>query len=154
MPLLVGTEGVEKMSKSLGNYIGIAGQAPEIFGKVMRISDELMWRYTELLSFQDLKTIRSKKDAVAKGANPRDVKFEFAKEIVERFHGKAAAEAAAEEFNARFRDRTLPTDIPEQSLKGPLVSTQALKQAGLVSSASEAERLIAQGGVKINGERL
>src|SRR6185436_2531309 len=154
MPLLVGTDGVEKMSKSLGNYIGIAEPAPEIFGKLMRISDELMWRYMELLSFQDLQSIRSKKDAVAKGANPRDVKFAFAGEIVERFHGKAAAQAAAEEFNARFRDRALPADIPEQSLKGPLVSTQLLKQAGLASSASEAERLIAQGGVKVNGERL
>ena len=154
MPLLEGTDGVEKMSKSLGNYIGIAEPAQEIFGKLMRISDELMWRYIELLSFQDLNAIQSKKKAVAAGANPREVKFEFAKEIVERFHGKAAAETAAEEFNARFRDRALPTDIPEQSLKGPLVSTQVLKQAGLVSSASEADRLIAQGGVKVNGERL
>ena len=157
MPLLVGTDGVEKMSKSLGNYIGIAEPAQEIFGKVMRVSDELMWRYLELLSFQDLEAIRLKKKAVADGANPRDLKFEFAKEIVERFHGKAAAETAAEEFNARFRDRALPTDIPEQSLKAPpggLVSTQVLKQAGLVTSSSEADRLIAQGGVKVNGERL
>ena len=104
-----------------------------------------------------METIAAKKEAVAGGANPREVKFEFAKEIVERFHGKAAAEAAAEDFNARFRDRALPTDIPEQSLKAPpggLVSTQVLKQAGLVSSSSEAERLIEQGGVKVNGERL
>jgi tyrosyl-tRNA synthetase len=157
MPLLEGTDGVEKMSKSLGNYIGISEPAQEIFGKLMRISDELMWRYLELLSFQDLKAIASKKEAVAGGANPREVKFEFAKEIVERFHGKAAAEATAHEFNARFRDRTLPTDIPEVSLKAPpagLVSTQVLKQAGLVNSSSEADRLIAQGGVKVNGERL
>ncbi|HUN69073.1 MAG TPA: tyrosine--tRNA ligase [Burkholderiales bacterium] len=157
MPLLEGTDGVEKMSKSLGNYIGIAEPAQEIFGKLMRISDELMWRYMDLLSFQDAKSILAKKTAVAGGANPREVKFEFAKEIVERFHGKAAAEAAAGEFNARFRDRALPADIPEQSLKAPpggLVSTQVLKQAGLVSSSSEADRLIAQGGVKVNGERL
>ena len=157
MPLLEGTDGVEKMSKSLGNYIGIAEAAQEIFGKLMRISDELMWRYMDLLSFQDAKSILAKKTAVAGGANPREVKFEFAKEIVERFHGKAAAEAAAGEFNARFRDRALPADIPEQSLKAPpggLVSTQVLKQAGLVSSSSEADRLIAQGGVKVNGERL
>jgi tyrosyl-tRNA synthetase len=157
MPLLEGTDGVEKMSKSLGNYIGIAEPAQEIFGKLMRISDELMWRYMELLSFQDLQAIRSKKARVADGANPRDVKVEFAQEIVERFHGKAAAEAAARDFNARFRDRALPTDIPEQSLKAPpggLVSTQVLKQSGLVSSSSEADRLIAQGGVKVNGERL
>ncbi len=157
MPLLEGTDGVEKMSKSLGNYIGIAEPAPEIFGKLMRISDELMWRYMELLSFRDMKSILATKAEVAGGANPREAKFEFAKEIVERFHGKAAAEAAGQDFNARFRDRALPTDIPEQSLKAPpggLVSTQVLKLAGLVSSASEADRLITQGGVKINGERL
>ncbi len=154
MPLLEGTDGVEKMSKSLGNYIGIAEPAQEIFGKLMRISDELMWRYMELLSFQDLKSIQAAKAAVAGGANPREVKFGFAKEIVERFHGKSAAESAAQDFNARFRDRALPADIPEQSLKGPMVSTQVLKQAGLANSSSEAERLIAQGGVKVNGERL
>jgi tyrosyl-tRNA synthetase len=157
MPLLEGTDGVEKMSKSLGNYIGITEPAQEIFGKLMRISDDLMWRYMELLSFRDMKVIAAKKKGVADGANPREVKFEFAKEIVERFHGKAAAEAAAQDFNARFRDRALPTDIPEQSLKAPpggLVSTQVLKQAGLANSSSEAERLIAQGGVKVNGERL
>jgi len=154
MPLLVGTDGVEKMSKSLGNYIGIAEPAQEIFGKLMRISDELMWRYVELLSFEPMEKIRAQKKAVDGGANPRDVKFAFAREIVERFHGRAAAETAAGDFNARFRDRALPADIPEQSLKGPMVSTQVLKQAGLVNSSSEAERLIAQGGVKVNGERL
>jgi len=154
MPLLEGTDGVEKMSKSLGNYIGIAEPAQEIFGKLMRISDELMWRYMELLSFQNLKSIQAAKAAVAGGANPREVKFGFAKEIVERFHGKSAAESAAQDFNARFRDRALPTDIPEQSLKGPMISTQVLKRAGLANSSSEAERLIAQGGVKVNGERL
>jgi tyrosyl-tRNA synthetase len=145
------------MSKSLGNYIGITEPPQEIFGKLMSISDELMWRYMELLSFQDIKAIHAKKAAVAGGANPRDVKFEFAKEIVERFHGRAAAEAAAHEFNARFRNHALPTDIPEVSLKAPpagLVTTQVLKQAGLVQSSSEADRLIAQGGVRINGERI
>jgi tyrosyl-tRNA synthetase len=157
MPLLEGTDGVEKMSKSLGNYIGIAEPAPEIFGKLMRISDDLMWRYLELLSFEDLKKIEANKKAVKEGANPRDVKFAFAQEIVARFHGAAAAKTAAEDFNARFRDRGLPADIPEQSLKAPsggMVSTQVLKQAGLVGSSSEADRLIAQGGVKVNGERL
>src|SRR5258706_14567719 len=152
MPLLVGTDGVEKMSKSLGNYIGIAEPAQEIFGKLMRISDELMWRYLELLSFEPMEKIQAKKKAVEGGANPRDVKFAFAQEIVERFHGKAAAQTAAEDFNARFRDRGLPTDIPEQSLKGPLVATQVLKQAGLVSSAAGAQRVIAQGGGKVNGD--
>ena len=156
-PLLEGLDGVNKMSKSLGNYVGIAEAPQEIFGKLMRISDELMWRYLDLLSFEPAEKIKAKQRAVSAGANPRDVKFEFAKEIVERFHGKTAAEDAAQEFNARFRDRALPTDIPEQSLKAPpggLVSTQVLKQAGLVSSSSEADRLIAQGGVRVNGERL
>ena len=145
------------MSKSLGNYIGITEPPAEIFGKLMRISDELMWRYIELLSFEDARKIAAKKKAVQDGSNPRDVKFEFAREIVQRFHGRDAAQLAAKEFIARFRDRALPTDIPEQSLKAPaggLVSTQLLKQAGLVSSSSEADRLIAQGGVKVNGERL
>jgi tyrosyl-tRNA synthetase len=157
MPLLVGTDGVEKMSKSLGNYIGIAEPAQEIFGKIMRISDELMWRYIELLSFQDLSSIRSKKNAVEAGANPREVKFDFAKEIVARFHGKAAAEAAAEAFNARFRDGALPEDMPEISVAVPaagLIITQLLKQTGLVPSASEANRVIEQGGVKLDGERV
>jgi len=157
MPLLEGTDGVEKMSKSLGNYIGIAEPPAEIFGKIMRISDELMWRYVELLSFEPTDKIKARRKAVDGGANPRDVKFDFAKEIVARFHSNAAAETAARDFNARFRDGSLPSDIPEQVLKAPsggLVSTQALRQAGLVSSASEAERLIAQGGVKVNGERL
>ncbi|HEY6966590.1 MAG TPA: tyrosine--tRNA ligase [Burkholderiales bacterium] len=157
MPLLEGTDGVDKMSKSLGNYIGITEPPAEIFGKLMRISDDLMWRYIELLSFQDSGAIRAKKKAVEGGANPREVKFDFAKEIVARFHGKAAAETAAQEFNARFRDKAIPADIPLQSLKGPpggMVSTQVLRQAGLVSSSSEADRLIAQGGVKVNGEKL
>jgi tyrosyl-tRNA synthetase len=156
-PLLEGLDGVNKMSKSLGNYVGIAEPPQEIFGKLMRISDELMWRYLDLLSFEPAAKIKAKQTAVAQGANPRDVKFEFATEIVERFHGKAAAGVAAREFNTRFRDRGLPADIPEEVLKAPpggLVSTQAFKQAGLVNSSSEFERLIAQGGVRVNGERL
>ena len=157
MPLLEGTDGVEKMSKSLGNYIGITEPAQEIFGKLMRISDELMWRYMVLLSDDSLDKINFKKKAVSEGLNPRDVKFEFATEIVRRFHGNNAAQLAAREFVSRFRDRALPTEIPEQVLKAPpggLGATQALKQAGLVGSSSEADRLIAQGGVKVNGERL
>jgi tyrosyl-tRNA synthetase len=156
-PLLEGLDGVNKMSKSLGNYVGIAEVPQEIFGKLMRISDELMWRYVDLLSFEPAEKIKAKKKAVSDGANPRDVKFEFAKEIVDRFHGKAAAERAAHDFNARFRDRALPADIAEQNLKAPLgglVSTQVLKQSGLADTSSEAERLIAQGGVRVNGERL
>jgi len=157
MPLLEGTDGVEKMSKSLGNYIGIAEPAQEIFGKLMRISDELMWRYLELLSFETSAAIAAKKKAVDGGANPRDVKFELAKEIAGRFHGKAAAEAAANEFNARFREGALPSDIPEVTLSVPaagLPIVQLLRQASLAPSATEANRLIEQGGVKIDGEKL
>jgi tyrosyl-tRNA synthetase len=156
MPLLEGTDGVEKMSKSLGNYIGIAEPPQEIFGKLMRISDELMWRYLELLSFEPMERIRAKKRAVAEGANPRDVKFAFAGEIVERFHGRGAAEDAGREFNARFREGVLPENLPEVELKAPeagLPIVQALKLAGLVPSATEAQRLIEQGGVRIDGER-
>ncbi len=157
MPLLAGTDGVEKMSKSLGNYIGIAEPAQDIFGKLMRISDELMWRYMELLSFEDPQEIRLKRAQVADGANPRDVKFELAREIVERFHGRSAAENAAREFNARFRDGVLPRDMPELTLHAPaggLVITQLLKLADLAPSVSEANRLIEQGGVKVDGEKV
>ena len=157
MPLLEGTDGVEKMSKSLGNTIGIAEPAPEIFGKLMRISDELMWRYMELLSFQEMQAIRREKEQVAGGANPRDVKFEFAREIVERFHGRSAAENAASEFNARFREGALPQDMPELTLHAPaggLAIAQLLKLADLAPSVSEANRLIEQGGVKVDGDRV
>jgi len=157
MPLLVGTDGVEKMSKSLGNYIGITEPPQEIFGKLMRISDELMWRYLELLSFQDMAKIGARKKAVESGANPRDVKFEFAQEIVERFHGRAAALKAGEEFNARFREGALPEDMEEVKLHYPvqgLPIAQLLKQLNLVPSTTEANRLIEQGGVKVNGDRV
>ena len=158
MPLLVGTDGVEKMSKSLGNYIGIAEPAQEIFGKLMRISDELMWRYLELLSFEPMEKILAKKKAVHEGSNPRDVKFDFAKEIVERFHGHNAAQLAARDFIARFREGALPENLEEHTFKSPdaggLGVTQTLKLAGFVPSISEAQRLIAQGGVKVNGEKI
>ena len=157
MPLLEGLDGTEKMSKSLGNTIGITEAPQEIFGKLMRVSDELMWRYIELLSFQDLKAIRLKREAIANGANPRDVKFDFAREIVERFHGRPAAARAAGEFNARFRDGALPEDMPEVTLHAPaggLSITRLLKQANLAPSAAEANRLIEQGGVKVDGERV
>jgi tyrosyl-tRNA synthetase len=151
MPLLEGTDGVEKMSKSLGNYIGIAEPAREIFGKLMRISDDLMWRYIELLSFEPLAAIRGWKEEVARGRNPREIKVLFAKEIVARFHSKAAADRAEEEFGRA------PADMREHALTVPpngLQVTQALKLAGLVQSATEAQRVIEQGGVKLNGERL
>jgi tyrosyl-tRNA synthetase len=157
MPLLEGLDGREKMSKSLGNYVGIAEPPPEIFGKLMSISDELMWRYIELLSFEPIERIRARKKAVGEGCNPRDVKFEFAIEIVARFHGKAAAEKAARDFDLRFREGVLPGEIPEVILKASpagLVTTQVLKLSGLASSSSEANRLIEQGGVRVDGERV
>ncbi len=157
MPLLEGTDGVEKMSKSLGNYIGIAEPPQEIFGKLMRISDELMWRYIDLLSFEPAGKIDAKKKAVNEGANPRDVKFDFAREIVARFHGPAAAENAAREFNARFREGAQPEEMPEVTVKSGAAEmplAQALKQAGLTPSVAEAQRMIEQGGVRLDGEKV
>jgi len=151
MPLLVGTDGVEKMSKSLGNYIGIAEPAQEIFGKLMRISDELMWRYIELLSFESIEKLRSWKKDVREGRNPREIKVLFAKEIVARFHSTDAANRAEEEFGKA------PQDMEEVKLFYPatgLTITQLLKQSNLASSTSEANRLIEQGGVKVNGDRV
>jgi tyrosyl-tRNA synthetase len=148
MPLLEGTDGKEKMSKSLGNYIGITEPPGEMFGKLMRISDELMWRYIELLSFESPATVKAwRKD------HPRDVKVRFAREIVARFHSAAAAEKAAADFDAMFRDRELPQDMPERTVSETAI-VKVLKQADLVPSASEAARLIAQGGVKVNGEKV
>ncbi len=157
MPLLEGLDGVNKMSKSLNNHVGITEPPSEIFGKLMSVSDELMWRYIELLSFESLQKINARKRAVEQGGNPRDVKFDFAKEIVTRFHGAPAAEAAAADFEARFRRDEIPADIPEVKIaaKGDgLPLSQVLKQAGLTASTSEALRLIEQGGVKINGEKV
>ena len=157
MPLLEGTDGVNKMSKSLGNYVGINEPPGEIFGKIMSISDDLMWRYIELLSFELPQKMNEKKRSVEQGGNPRDVKFDFAKEIVARFHGAAAAAAAASDFEARFRRDEIPVDIPEVKLTskdGVLALPQVLKQAGLTASTSEALRLIEQGGVKIDGAKV
>jgi len=157
MPLLEGTDGVNKMSKSLGNYVGINEPPGEIFGKIMSISDDLMWRYIELLSFELPQKMNEKKRSVEQGGNPRDVKFDFAKEIVARFHGAAAAAAAASDFEARFRRDEIPVDIPEVKLTskdGTLALPQVLKQAGLTASTSEALRLIEQGGVKIDGAKV
>jgi tyrosyl-tRNA synthetase len=157
MPLLEGLDGVNKMSKSSGNYVGISESPQQIFGKLMSISDQLMWRYIELLSFQPLATVRLWKREVEDGRNPRDIKVRFAQEIVARFHDRGAAESALAEFEARFSRGEMPADMPECALhaaNGALPVVQALKQAGLTPSTSEALRMIEQGGVKLNGERL
>ena len=157
MPLLEGLDGVNKMSKSLGNYVGINEPPSEIFGKLMSISDELMWRYMELLSSEPLTVIEQWKRDVVAGKNPRDLKVRFAQEIVERFHGRAAADAALADFEARFRGGGVPESMPEVTLESApegLALTHVLKQSGLTSSTSEALRMIDQGGVKLNGERV
>ncbi|MGH8863985.1 MAG: tyrosine--tRNA ligase, partial [Burkholderiales bacterium] len=157
MPLLEGLGGVNKMSKSLGNYIGITESPEQIFGKLMSISDELMWRYIELLSFESLAVIRKWKQEVEAGRNPRDVKVNFAREIVARFHDRAAADKALADFEARFKQGEIPDNIPEVTLLTggePMLFYQVLKQAGLTASTSEAIRLIDQGGVKMNGEKV
>lgn len=156
MPLLEGLDGVNKMSKSLGNYIGVAEPANTIFSKIMSISDELMWRYIELLSFESMQIINAWKQSVADGANPRDVKVRFAQEIVARFHSTQAAEAALEDFVNRSKGG-IPEDVPEVSLSiegNSIGVAQMLKQANLVASTSEAFRAIEQGGIKLDGERV
>jgi tyrosyl-tRNA synthetase len=156
-PLLEGLDGVQKMSKSLGNYVGITEPPGEMFGKLMSISDDLMWRYFEVLSFRSLEDIASLKKGVEDGMNPRDVKFELAMEIVARFHDDGAAEAAKQEFISRFREGAMPEDMPELTLAaddGKLGIAHLLKGAGLVSSTSEAFRMIKQGAVRIDGERV
>jgi tyrosyl-tRNA synthetase len=157
MPLLEGTDGVHKMSKSLGNYIAIHEPAADMFGKLMSISDELMWRYFELLSARTLNDIRKLRKSVEEGRNPRDVKFELAVEIVDTYHGRGAGEAEREKFIARFRDGALPESIPEKTLVCPGTSLKlayALKDAGLAASATAAYRLIDQGAVRVNGDRV
>ena len=157
LPLLEGLDGVQKMSKSYGNYIGITDPPGEMFGKVMSISDELMWRYFELLSFRPLADIDELKKEVIDGRNPRDVKFELADEIVARFHDRASAKAAKAEFIARFQKGAMPEDIEEVSVAsrdGGLGLAHLLKEAGLVGSTSEAFRMIKQGAVRIDGERI
>ena len=157
MPLLEGTDGVNKMSKSLGNYIGIAEPPGEMFGKIMSIADELMWRYYELLSFRPLAELEKLKREVAGGANPRDTKYLLALEIVERFHGAAAARAAQEAFIARHRDHAKPADIEEAVLTSSERSVgirHVLHQAGLTSSASESIRMIKQGAVRMDDVRV
>ena len=153
MPLLEGLDGVNKMSKSLGNYIGIAEPPGEIFGKLMSISDELMWRYYDLLSFRGNDEIAKLKREVGEGRNPRDVKVLLALEIVARFHSQRDADAALAEFEARFQRGQLPDDMPEVTVPAGSVA-QVLKAAGLTASTSEAQRLIGGGGVRIDGERV
>ncbi|NCF24171.1 MAG: tyrosine--tRNA ligase [Gammaproteobacteria bacterium] len=156
-PLLEGLDGVQKMSKSLGNYVGITEPPGEMFGKLMSISDDLMWRYFEVLSFRSLEDIAGLRKRVEEGMNPRDVKFELAMEIVARFHDDRAAEAAKQEFISRFREGAMPEDMPELTLEaegGTLGIAHLLKGAGLVSSTSEAFRMIKQGAVRIDGERV
>jgi tyrosyl-tRNA synthetase len=156
MPLLEGLDGVNKMSKSLGNYIGVAEPANTIFSKIMSISDELMWRYIELLSFESMQTIDDWKQSVANGANPRDIKVRFAQEIVTRFHSAQAAESALEDFVNRSKGG-IPDEVPEVSLsiEGDSIGVaQLLKQAKLVASTSEAFRAIEQGGIKLDGEKV
>jgi tyrosyl-tRNA synthetase len=156
-PLLEGLDGVNKMSKSLDNYIGITDPPGEMFGKLMSISDELMWRYYELLSFLPLAELARRKSEVAAGRNPRDAKFDLGIEIVDRFHGAGSGARARDEFIARFQQGSMPESMPEVTLPataGRLALAQALKGAGLVASTSEALRQIRQGAVRIDGERI
>lgn len=155
VPLLEGLDGVQKMSKSLGNYVGITDAPNDMFGKIMSISDELMWRYYDLLSFKPIEEINTLKQQVASGANPRDIKILLAKEIIARFHDEAAAEAAHQDFTQRFSKNALPDDIAELTVtcEGTgMPIANLLKEAGLVDSTSEAIRMIKQGAVKLNGE--
>lgn len=157
MPLLEGLDGVNKMSKSAGNYIGITENPTDMFGKLMSISDELMWRYIELLSFERVSVIRQWQQEVRSGRNPRDVKVMFAQELVARFHSTRDAESALADFEARFRRGGVPDDMPQKMLYTDaegLQITQLLKQAGLTASTTEALRLIEQGGVRLNGEKV
>ena len=157
LPLLEGLDGVQKMSKSLGNYVGITESPGEMFGKLMSISDELMWRYFDLLSFRSNEDIADLKADVVGGRNPRDIKFLLCEELIERFHSRDAAVAAREEFIARFQRGQMPEDIPEKQIQSGgegIGIAAALSQCGLTTSNSEAFRMIQQGGVKIDGEQI
>ena len=156
MPLLEGLDGVKKMSKSANNYIGVSEPANEMFGKIMSISDDLMWRYFELLSFRPLAEIAQFKADVANGTNPRDVKITLAKEIIARFHDESQAEAAHQAFIDRFQKGAIPDDIEEVVLEAgdELAIANLLKDAGLVNSTSDGMRMIKQGAVKMDGEKV
>ena len=157
MPLLEGTDGINKMSKSLGNYIGITEDANSMFGKLMSISDELMWRYFELLSFRPLSDIAALKRAAAEGRNPRDIKFELARELVARFHDAASAAQAQKSFTARVSEKAVPDDLPLQEIaveaSGARIAN-LLKEAGLAASTSEANRKIDEGAVRVDGVKV
>jgi tyrosyl-tRNA synthetase len=157
MPLLEGLDGVNKMSKSLGNYIGVSEPANEIFGKVMSVSDDLMWRYYDLLSFRSTEEIAAFRQDIAGGRNPRDVKVLLAQELVGRFHGQGAAEAALADFESRFRQGGVPEDLQDTVLDtagAGIAIAQALKAAGLTGTTSEALRMIDQGGVRLDGDKI
>lgn len=155
MPLLEGTDGVDKMSKSKGNYIGITESPESMFGKLMSISDTLMWRYYELLSFHTLDEIAALQTEIENGRNPRDAKVLLSAEIVDRFHGAGAGEKAHQEFNARFRDGAVPDNIPEVTVgSSPMGILKVLRESGLAPSSSEAQRNVVQGGVRIDGVRI
>jgi tyrosyl-tRNA synthetase len=157
MPLLEGTDGVNKMSKSLGNYIGITEAPDSMFGKIMSISDELMWRYFELLSLRPLAEIAAFKRQAAEGMNPRDIKFELAREIVTRFHDAAAAQRAQRNFTERVSEKAVPTDLPAKTIEVEAAGIRLanlLKEGGLAASTSEANRKIEEGAVRIDGERV
>ena len=155
MPLLVGLDGVDKMSKSKNNYIGISEAPTDMFGKLLSISDELMWTYYDLLSFRPIEEIAALKAECAAGRNPRDAKVALAQEIIARFHNQAAAKQALLDFEARFKQGALPDEMPEVQLAGaPLALVQVLKQANLSPSTSEANRNVEQGGVKVDGQKI
>ncbi|MDF2184398.1 tyrosine--tRNA ligase [Grimontia hollisae] len=154
MPLLVGLDGVKKMSKSANNYIGISDAPNEMFGKIMSISDDLMWNYYELLSFRPLEEIEGLKQEIANGRNPRDVKILLAKEIIARFHSEADADAAEADFINRFQKGAMPDEMPEFSFAQGVAIANLLKDADLVGSTSDAMRMIRQGAVKIDGEKV
>ena len=155
VPILEGLDGIQKMSKSLGNYIGVDEPAPEMFGKLMSISDDLMWRYFDLLSFRPSAELAALRASAAEGRNPRDIKMELAEELIERFHDRRAAEAAKAAFIAQFSRGKLPDNIPELKLPDEgLALSQLLKQAGLVASTSEANRMIQQRAVKVDQQRV
>jgi tyrosyl-tRNA synthetase len=154
MPILEGLDGVQKMSKSLGNYIGISDEPDEMFGKVMSISDDLMWRYYELLSFESLETIAELKATIEAGANPRNIKVRLAQELVARFHDEQAAIDVLVNFESRFKNKELPTDLTPYIVEGEMTIAQALKAAGTAASSSDVVRAAKQGGLKRNGEKL